>query len=82
MYKIIKKIINTWDPINLFPSAPENEYYLEIREIYSFIKSKHDSCELAQKVKDVFTKSFGDIFQNTMEQCMEIANEINQRINS
>jgi hypothetical protein len=28
--EVVKRIIDEWDPINLFPDAPENEYSTEI----------------------------------------------------
>lgn len=31
MYKKIEKVINDWDPMGLFPHAPEDEYSLEIK---------------------------------------------------
>ena len=31
--KEIMNLINTWDPIGLFPHAPEDEYSIEIRKI-------------------------------------------------
>lgn len=30
---LVKKIIDEWDPINLFPYAPEDEYEEEVKQI-------------------------------------------------
>ena len=36
----IKKIIDEWDPIDLLPFAPPDEYDYEINKIYSVIEDK------------------------------------------
>ncbi|EAC2694899.1 DUF1871 domain-containing protein, partial [Listeria monocytogenes] len=33
MYEKVEKIINDWDPIELFPLAPKDEYSQEINKI-------------------------------------------------
>ena len=33
----IKYIINTFDPIELFPMAPDDEYDEEIKKIYEYL---------------------------------------------
>ena len=79
----IRNIINNWDPVNLFPNAPDNEYQSEIGELYSFI-SKHNNYslhELGLKVEEVFIYSFGsDVFNKTLEQCEEVAYEMDRCI--
>ena len=80
---IIKAVINNWDPVNLFPNAPDNEYLSEIGKIYSFIKNNknHNFNELGQKILEIFIESFGDdLFLETLEQCKEIAYEIDRNI--
>ena len=36
-FNIVEKIINDWDPVGLLPSAPEDEYELEIARIFSLL---------------------------------------------
>ncbi len=51
----IKEIIDTWDPIGLFPFCPENEYHSEILQIEAFL------CEpLAEKI-------LGSIFSHCLQ---------------
>lgn len=51
MEKIIE-IINDWDPIEVFPMAPKDEYIVEIELIYNYICSvdKLQSEQLAKKL--------------------------------
>ncbi|HCJ4337990.1 TPA: DUF1871 domain-containing protein, partial [Listeria innocua] len=37
MYEKVEKIINDWDPIELFPLAPKDEYSQEINKIISIV---------------------------------------------
>ena len=71
----IKKIIDEWDPIDLLPFAPPDEYDYEINKIYSVIEDK-------VIIYNVFKKTFGeDVFLNTIEDCMIVADSILQSIN-
>ena len=71
----IKKIIDEWDPIDLLPFAPPDEYDYEINKIYSVIEDKVN-------IYNVFKKTFGeDVFLNTIEDCMIVADSILQSIN-
>lgn len=75
----IRKIINTWDPIGLFPMAPKDEYAGEIKKIYDIICSNHeqDIQLLANAINDMFIKSFGeDVYHSDMEKCMQIAESL------
>lgn len=38
MYEKVEKIINDWDPIELFPLAPKDEYSQEINKIISIVQ--------------------------------------------
>ena len=80
MENIIRTIINNWDPINLFPAAPDNEYQAEIKAICSFINSNKndDANALGRKIREVFIDSFGnDVFLKTLKQCEDIACKMN-----
>lgn len=58
-YDNLKEIIDAWDPINLFPEAPEDEYWSEIREIYLRSNKVDNVFDLARIIHDVFTRCFG-----------------------
>ena len=36
-FKLVKRIINNWDPIGLLPSVPDDEYEMEIGRIVSLL---------------------------------------------
>lgn len=77
MYDKVEKIINEWDPIDLFPMAPEDEYSQEVRKIMNVLKRKERlSVEnLANTLKTIFIESFGDdIFFRDNE--LDIANKL------
>lgn len=76
---ILEDIINRWDPIGLFPDAPDNEYAREINIIYKYIEENEIVKEsLAIYIHSVFTQSFGtDLFTDSIEQCMRISERIN-----
>lgn len=79
MDKIIE-IINLWDPIGLFPMAPKDEYELECKEIYCFLKGNTEVKEedLCKKINDVFSKSFGaDVYNSAIQKkSFEISRKI------
>ncbi|CAI3304161.1 DUF1871 family protein [Enterococcus gallinarum] len=65
MYDKVEKIINEWDPIELFPMAPKDEYSQEIKKIVNILKDKSslDKEKLANSLKMIFVESFGkDMF--------------------
>ncbi len=76
----IKEIIDKWDPIDLLPYAPNDEYDSECKMIQGFI----DGCEelinieiLGALIKDVFEKRFGvDVFKKDLNECKKIASNI------
>ena len=74
---IITEIINNWDPINLFPCAPEDEYEVEIQLILELSEQSTDRSYIAKGIKEIFIRMFGeDIFKNSYEECLKIADEI------
>ena len=80
----IKKIIDECDPIDLLPFAPPDEYDYEINKIYSVIEDKVniEHQYLSEIIYNVFKKTFGeDVFLNTIEDCMIVADSILQSIN-
>ena len=73
----IKEIIDTWDPIGLFPFCPEDEYHSEISQIEAFLSEPRSEKDLREYIFALFTESFGaDVFQRSMSECCAIAREI------
>jgi hypothetical protein len=60
MYDKVEKIINEWDPIDLFPLAPKDEYSQEIKKIVNILKDKSSLNEekLTNALKMIFIESF------------------------
>lgn len=72
--KIIKSVIDGWDPIDLRPHSPQDEYDLEITEVYQLIGKVKDSQELGEEIYRIFIRSFGeDVFRETIDDCVVIA---------
>ena len=74
---IVKQIIDKWDPIDLLPFAPNDEYDSESKEIENYLLTNIHNINadnFAKKIMDVFCKSFGnDIFEKNIDECREIA---------
>ncbi|HBL8351046.1 TPA: DUF1871 family protein, partial [Listeria monocytogenes] len=68
MYEKVEKIINDWDPIELFPLAPKDEYSQEINKIISIVQENPniDMNVLGKGIRKIFIDSFGEnlIFKN------------------
>ncbi|MBS7576945.1 MULTISPECIES: DUF1871 family protein [unclassified Enterococcus] len=81
MYNTIEKIINAWDPVDLFPMAPKDEYKSEINKIINLYKmNKNISIdELAKEISIIFKTSFGEelIFKNNER---EVAQQIIEQL--
>lgn len=77
MKQKVTKIINDWDPIDLFPYSPKDEYEVEINLIVNLIEQLPDVQSLADGIKNIFTRRFGgDVFTKDIEECIQIANKI------
>lgn len=79
----IAEIINDWDPIELFPMAPQNEYFNEIVKIHEYVSSQQNLHvqALAEMINKTFLDTFGpDVYNQNMEQCMIVAERIISRI--
>ncbi|MHA2614116.1 DUF1871 family protein, partial [Listeria monocytogenes] len=68
MYEKVEKIINDWDPIELFPLAPKDEYSQEINKIISIVQENPniDMNVLGKGIRKILIDSFGEnlIFKN------------------
>ena len=79
MLNRIKFVINEWDPIEVFPYAPNDEYNLEIIEILEFLKKNENVSAdfLGNKIYDIFLKTLGgDVFKKSLRECIEVARRI------
>lgn len=79
MFDRVSKIINKWDPVNLFPMAPEDEYSWEVNEIIKVLEGKVGIGvnELGDEINRIFIHSFSEaIFTRTINQCREVAGKI------
>lgn len=75
----IAQIINEWDPLDFFPSAPLDEYSEEIGQIREYMNTneKIQVEQLAIAINEVFVASFGrDIYEEDIKRCEEIARKI------
>lgn len=74
----IQEIINEWDPIDLFPMAPKDEYIDEITEIYQYLNANKNVTEekLAEKINEIFLIAFDDDFIEDTKKCLDIAKQI------
>lgn len=78
----IMKIINDWDPIDLFPMAPKNEYDIEINDIISD-NPNISTEELAQNIDIIFLRWFNGIYESDLISCRKVAEKIlNQKNDS
>ena len=75
----VREIINDWDPIGLFPMAPDDEYEDEIRQIYEYVSDNANigKKELATFISDTFIDVFGiDVFTASDIDCQSVAEQI------
>ena len=74
MNERIVKIVNGWNPIEIYPLI-ENEYVYEIKRIEE--SSEISTIELlAKTIYRVFNDSFGNQFKKSIEDCEEVAKQI------
>lgn len=59
IYHIVKKNVDLWNPEELLPYAPDDEYDIESKQIAKQVKINHTVDELAEIVAQVFSKGFG-----------------------
>lgn len=74
----ITMILNEWDPIELFPFAPQDEYEKEVNTVVSSIeKLQNIKIEsLSNIIFSTYFNSFGDEFDKSNKECEEIATKI------
>lgn len=79
IFHIVKTHINKWDPYDLLPFAPLDEYDSESKQISKKITKQSTVYNIAIIISKVFTSSFGDTF--TSDKCLTVAQDINDEYN-
>ena len=72
----IKRVIDLWDPMDLFPYAPGDEYHTEIEAIRKLLSETDCISEVAEGSWSIFTESFGDAFAKDQSECALIARRL------
>ena len=73
----IEFIINSWDPIGLFPYSPQDEYSSEIQKIKFARRKTDDAFTFGDHIYQIFIESFGpEIFQKSLSECVSVAEKI------
>ena len=79
MLNKIMKIVNEWDPIDLFPMVPADEYNSEIKEIQRFLEANSNITleQLGDEINKIFLTTFGDdVYTSSKEECKNVAEKI------
>lgn len=77
-YGIIKKEIDKWDPIELLACTPSDEYDIESEKIAS--KFQNDAEKDGEMIYEVFLEAFGTTFAKSVDECVAIAERIQESI--
>lgn len=77
-FDIIKKEIDKWDPIELLACAPPDEYDIESEKIAS--KFQNDAEQDGMMIYEIFTEAFETAFTNSVDECVAIAERIQESI--
>jgi hypothetical protein len=81
MTEVINSIIDEWDPLDLFPFAPKDEYRDESILIFKAYMKTKNVPYLALEIHKIFSDSFGkDVFTKSMADCIRIAELIVENI--
>ena len=75
--RIIKRIINEWDPIDLLHHAPDDEYHIAIDIIRELIKLTSNEHELSRAIYSIFVAFYNeDNFLKPKSESLEMARKI------
>lgn len=72
----VRSVVNSADPIQLFPMAPTDEYDPEIKEITQLILKAKSQTHLAHLTKEVFDKWFSPSLAGPIEKYLSMAHEL------
>ena len=59
-YRIVKEVIDNWDPKQFLHHTPEDEYNPEIRMIVALLPTATSAENLAVMIHEVFVKMFSE----------------------
>jgi hypothetical protein len=59
-FKVVKKIVNEWNPVGLLPSAPEDEYELEIARIVALVLCQENGHVKQREIAELRQLLFSD----------------------
>lgn len=79
IYRIVKAEIDKWNPYNLLPNAPHDEFNLESEEVARHIRFDSTVDQIARAVSKVFSGSF-EAAGFMPEDCMDVAGEIKKAL--
>lgn len=74
MFKIVKKVIDEFNPYDLLPEAPSDEFDSESREIAEKVNDNSTVEEIAEIISKVFSKAFDEKFE--LKDCIVAAEKI------
>jgi len=78
-FMIIKQVIDSWNPYELLPYAPNDEFDSEIRMITDGIRDTDNVMDIAKIVSDVFTSQFGEECFCVVN-CFDVAKTIHKKL--
>lgn len=64
LYRLVKRVIDEWDLVDLLSHAPPDEYDPEIREITRRMTPSQTPEELAESIERVFVTYFGEAYEH------------------
>jgi len=82
IYWKITSVINSLNPIGLLPSAPADEYGIEVDAIIKEMDKANDEDELAKLIHKVFVEFFDENMAGSYKRYLSSANQIIQLLNN
>lgn len=80
-FDVVKTYIDEWNPYDLLPEAPCDEF----DEESMMISSKLRDHMTAEQIAEIIAKVFGEMFDRedfTVENCMDVSNRIYHAVHS
>jgi hypothetical protein len=77
-FSIVKKAIDDFDPMNLLPHAPSDEYDMESAKILTQISTNSTIEDITTIIMNVFSKSFSENFKLT--DCIATSEKIHHEL--
>ena len=79
MFEIVKSVVDEWNPYELLPNAPSDEYDSETIKISQIINKSSNVVEIADIISRVFSKSFNENLD--IQKCVKPAEKIYELLN-